>query len=79
METSDVLSFAAFVGLEVKPLEAFKILETWIQGLTYKIKTASKPKITKKKKKKKNSCTTFLGEQRQKNELTFMGRFLDKN
>ena len=50
METSDVVSFAAFVGLEVKPLEAFKILETWIQGLTYKIKTASKPKITKKKK-----------------------------
>ena len=47
METSDVVSFAAFVGLEVKPLEAFKILETWIQGLTYKIKTASKPKITK--------------------------------
>ena len=53
METSDVVSFAAFVGLEVKPLEAFKILETWIQGLTYKIETASQPKITKKKKKKK--------------------------
>ena len=53
METSDAVSFAAFVGLEVKPLEAFKILETWIQGLTYEIKTASKPKITKKNKKKK--------------------------
>ena len=62
METSDIASFAAFVGLEVKPLEAFKILETLIQGLTYKIKAASK----NKKKKKKFKYYIFRGAASEK-------------